>query len=176
VTTRLETGHGRPSVGRAGREEVAYGTLFDFVTEAGMCKDGVCRFGENVIVCRTFFCRRESLGCQVLIDEKCKICTTWWFPPSTMPMRLEHTDITVSPGFSGHRTCIKYRRRYLVELNCKISASSSTQKGRIDSMRHQDSRCAYSRFSSSMTSNCTTIFRPTSSTTHSIPSEYSQEE
>src|SRR6266852_4392811 len=35
----------------------------------------------------------------------------------------------------------------------RTSASSSTRRGRMDTVRHRKSRCAYSRFSSSMLSN-----------------------
>jgi len=44
------------SSGIAGKGKVAYGVSVDFVieleedTKAGVCKDGVRRFGENVIV------------------------------------------------------------------------------------------------------------------------------
>jgi hypothetical protein len=54
--------------------EVTYGISVDFVieveedTKARLCKDEVCRFGENVIVGESFFSRRESLRCQVLLD------------------------------------------------------------------------------------------------------------
>src|SRR5229473_6749143 len=56
--------------------KVAHGISVDFVieleedAEAGVCKNGMRRFGENVIVGKTFFACRESLGCQVLLDRE----------------------------------------------------------------------------------------------------------
>jgi hypothetical protein len=37
-------------------------------TEASLCEGGMRRFGENVIVRKTFFSRRESLRYKVLLD------------------------------------------------------------------------------------------------------------
>jgi len=57
-----------------GKGKEGNGISVDFVieleedTEAGVCKDGMRRFGENVIVRKTFFCRRKSLRRQVLFD------------------------------------------------------------------------------------------------------------
>jgi hypothetical protein len=56
--------------------EMANDISVDFVikskedTEASKCKDGMRRFGENVIICKTFFSIRESLRCQELLDGK----------------------------------------------------------------------------------------------------------
>ena len=68
------------SCGIRGEGKVTDGTSVDFVieveedTEAGVCKDGVRRFGENVIVCKTFVSCRESIRCQELLDrEMCEL-------------------------------------------------------------------------------------------------------
>jgi hypothetical protein len=59
-----------------GERKVTYGISVDFVieleedTETGVCQDGVRRFGENVIVRKTFCCCRKSLRCQELLDRK----------------------------------------------------------------------------------------------------------
>lgn len=56
--------------------ETTYCISVDFVvemendTETGMCKDGMCMFGENVIVRKTFVSRRESLRFQELSDRE----------------------------------------------------------------------------------------------------------
>ena len=55
------------SSGILGEGKVTYGISVDFVieleehTEASVCKDGMRGFGENVIVRKTLFSRRESL-------------------------------------------------------------------------------------------------------------------
>jgi len=60
--------------GIQGEGKVSNGVSVDFViegeedAEANACKGGVCRFGENVIAPKTFFSRRESIRCQVLLD------------------------------------------------------------------------------------------------------------
>jgi hypothetical protein len=57
-----------------GEGRVSYRLSVEFVVEveedaeANVCKAGMCRFGENVIVWKTFFGCRESLRCQVLLD------------------------------------------------------------------------------------------------------------
>jgi len=57
------------SSGIPGKGKVIDGTSVDFVieveedTEASMYKDGMGRFGENVIVRKTFFGYRESFRC-----------------------------------------------------------------------------------------------------------------
>jgi len=62
--------------GIRGEGKVSDGISVDFViegeedAEANACKGGVCGFGENVIVPKTFFSRRESLRCQVLLDRE----------------------------------------------------------------------------------------------------------
>jgi hypothetical protein len=54
--------------------EVTYAISVDFVieseedTEAGVCKDGMRRFREYVIVGKMFFSHRESLRGQVFLD------------------------------------------------------------------------------------------------------------
>jgi hypothetical protein len=59
-----------------GEGEVSYGISVDIVVEvkedaeANVCKDGMCGFGANVIVGKTFFSRRESPRCQVLLDRE----------------------------------------------------------------------------------------------------------
>jgi hypothetical protein len=59
-----------------GKGKVGNDILVDFVveveedTEAGMCKDGMRRFWENVIARQTFFSCCESLRCQVLFDRE----------------------------------------------------------------------------------------------------------
>src|SRR6266852_425916 len=60
--------------GIRGEGKVSCGISVDFVVEveqdaeASVCKDGMCGFGENVIIRKAFFSRRESLRCQVLLD------------------------------------------------------------------------------------------------------------
>src|SRR6266478_2565177 len=115
-----------PVSGGIGDEgKVSYRISVDFVieleedTEAGVCEDGMRRFGENVIVRKTSFCRRESLGCQVLLDREMS--------------ELNH--LVASPVDDGNetRTCrhhclfcvywtptfVKCRGHCLIELNCK---------------------------------------------------------
>src|SRR6266403_2710823 len=115
-----------PVSGGIGDEgKVSYRISVDFVieleedTEAGVCEDGMRRFGENVIVRKTFFCRRESLGCQVLLDREMR----------------ELNYLLASPIDDGSETgtnrqyCFSrifrtpiyviHRGRRLVELNCK---------------------------------------------------------
>src|SRR6266403_3798058 len=64
------------SGGIVGDGKTSYGISVDIIieleedTEAGVCEDGMRRFGENVVVRKTFFFRRESLGCQVLLDRE----------------------------------------------------------------------------------------------------------
>ncbi len=56
--------------------KLSYGISVDFVvevekdTKVGVCKDDMCRFGENVIVQKMFFSHHESLQCQVLLDRE----------------------------------------------------------------------------------------------------------
>ena len=38
--------------------------------------------------------------------KKCDYTSTWWFHLSTMEMGLEHTGITVTPGFSGRQAAL----------------------------------------------------------------------
>jgi hypothetical protein len=62
--------------GIRGEGKVTYDISVHFVieleedTEASVCKDGVRRLGENVIVRKTFFGCREPLRCQELLDRK----------------------------------------------------------------------------------------------------------
>ena len=125
-----------------------------------------------------FLCCRESFRCQVFLDRKMRRIAQFSGPPYIMiAMRLEHAGhysffcIVRTPG------CVKCRRCCLVEAECRaISASSSTRRGRMDTMRHLKSRCANSRFSSSMPSVAHGyMFHPKSSGDHSKHSEYSQE-
>ena len=60
--------------------EMAYGISIDFVieldedTEASICKGGMGRLGEDVIVRKTFFGLCESFRCQELFDrEMCEL-------------------------------------------------------------------------------------------------------
>ncbi len=61
--------------GIQGEGKVSNGVSVDFVVEgeedaeANACKGGVCGFGENMIVPKTFLSRRESIRCQVLLDR-----------------------------------------------------------------------------------------------------------
>jgi hypothetical protein len=56
--------------------KMSYRIPVDFVVEveedaeASVCKDGMCGFGENVIIRKTFFSRCESPRCQVLLDRE----------------------------------------------------------------------------------------------------------
>jgi len=62
--------------GIRGEGKVSNGIPVDFVVEgeedaeANACKGGVCGFGENVIVPKTFFSRRKFIRCQVLLDRE----------------------------------------------------------------------------------------------------------
>jgi hypothetical protein len=62
--------------GIRGEGKLSYGISVDFIVEveedaeARVCKDSMCRLGENVIVWKTFFGRRESLRYQVLLDRE----------------------------------------------------------------------------------------------------------
>src|SRR6266849_6745919 len=73
--------------GILGKGKVGNGISIDFVieleedTKAGVCKDGVRGFSEYVIVRKSFFSRRESLRCQVLLDgEMRKLHDSMAFP------------------------------------------------------------------------------------------------
>jgi hypothetical protein len=111
--------------GIRGEGKVSYGISIDFVVEveedaeASVCKDGMCGFGENVIVRKTFFRRRESLRCQVLLDREVRELHYLMASP------VDDGDET---GTYGHDRffcvcwtpiCVKFRERFLVELNCK---------------------------------------------------------
>jgi hypothetical protein len=87
------------------------------------------------------------------LTEKCENCTTWWPPLSTIAMRLEHAEITASSAFTGRQAALNVGSSVLSNRIARISASSSTRRGRIDTARHRKSRCAYSRFSSSISSS-----------------------
>jgi len=65
-------------------------------------------------------------------------------------MRLEHTETIVSSGYAGRRPVLSVGSASSSNRIARISASSSTRRGRGDSMIHRKSRCAYSRFSSSI--------------------------
>ena len=67
-------------------------------------------------------------------------------------MRLEHADITASSAFSGRQAALNVGIAFPLNRTARISASSSTRRGRIDTVRHRNSRRAYSRFSSSIPS------------------------
>jgi hypothetical protein len=62
------------SSGIQGEGKVTYSISVHFVieleedTEASVCEGGMGKFGENVIVRKTFFSRRESLRYKVLLD------------------------------------------------------------------------------------------------------------
>jgi hypothetical protein len=111
--------------GIRGEGKVSYGISIDFVVEveddaeASVCKDGMCGFGENVIVRKTIFSRRESLRCQVLLDGEVRELYYLMASP------VDDGDET---GTYGHNRffcvywtpiCVEYRERLLVELNCK---------------------------------------------------------
>src|SRR6266849_8312412 len=111
--------------GIRGEGKVSDGISVDFViegeedAEANACKGGVCGFGENVIVPKTFFSRRESLRCQVLLDREVR----------------KLYNLVASPVDDGNQTgtyrhnhffcvcwtpiCVEFRERSLIELNCK---------------------------------------------------------
>jgi len=105
--------------------KVTYGISVDFVieleedTEAGVCKGGMGRFGENVIVRKTFFSRRESLRCQVLLDGEMRELNYLVPPP------IDDGDETRTYGdrhFSWvfwTPIWVKCRGRCLVEPNCE---------------------------------------------------------
>src|SRR6266849_3517466 len=87
--------------------------------EASVRKDGMCGFGENVIVRKTFFSRREPLRCQVLLDGE--VGELYYL----MASPVDDGDET---GTYGHNRffcicwtpiCVKCRVRFLVELNRK---------------------------------------------------------
>src|SRR6266576_266406 len=111
--------------GIRGEGKVSYGISVGFVVEVeedaqtSMCKDGMCGFRENVIVRKTFFSRRESLRCQVLLDGKVRELYYLMASP------VDDCDQT---GTYGHNRffcvywtpiCVKCREGFLVELNCK---------------------------------------------------------
>jgi hypothetical protein len=56
--------------------EVTNGITIDFViefeedAEAGVSKDGMCRFSEYVVVGKTFFSHRESVRGQEFLDRE----------------------------------------------------------------------------------------------------------
>jgi hypothetical protein len=66
--------------GIRGEGKVSYVVFVNFVveveesTEASVRKDVMCRFGENVIVRKTFFSGRESFRFQVLLDGEVRVC------------------------------------------------------------------------------------------------------
>src|SRR6266705_601602 len=108
-----------------GEGKVNYGISVGFIVEVeedaqtSMCKDGMGGFGENVIVRKTFFGRRESLRCQVLLDGEVRELYYLMASP------IDDGDET---GTYGHNRffcvfwtpiCVKCRERFLVELNCK---------------------------------------------------------
>src|SRR6266567_5629761 len=69
-----------------------------------------------------------------------------------MEMRLEHADSTASSAFCGRQAVLNLGSAALGNRIARTSASSATRRGRIETARHRKSRCAYSRFSSSMPS------------------------
>jgi hypothetical protein len=113
------------SGGVGGEGKVAYGISVDFVieleedTKAGVCKDSMPRFGENVIVWKTSFGRRESLWCQVLLDREMRELDYSVASP------IDDSD--ESRTYRHHSffwvfwtpICVKCRGRCLVELNGK---------------------------------------------------------
>ena len=70
-----------------------------------------------------------------------------------MEIRLEHAETTASSALSGRQAALNVGNSVFSNLIARISASSSTRRGRIDTVRHWKSRCAYSRFSSSIPSS-----------------------
>ena len=81
------------------------------------------------------------------LTEKCENCTIWWPALSTTAMRLEHADITASSVFSGRQSGLNIGVAVAPNRTAKISASSSTRRGRMETVRHRRSRWVYSRFS-----------------------------
>jgi hypothetical protein len=108
-----------------GEGRVTYGISVDFVieleedTEAGVCKDGMRRFGGNVIAGKTFFGRRESFRCQVLLDGEMRELNYLVASP------IDDGDETRTYGDQHFSWVfwapiwVKCRRRCLVEPNCK---------------------------------------------------------
>jgi hypothetical protein len=68
-------------------------------------------------------------------------------------MRLEHADNTASSASSGRKSLLNEGGPVASNWTAKMSASSSTRSGRMDTKRHLNKRCAYSRFSLSMPNN-----------------------
>jgi hypothetical protein len=83
---------------------VSYSISVDFVveaeedTEANVCKDGMCGFGENVIVRKTIFRSRESLRCQVLLDREVR--ELYYL----MASQMQHTDTIASSAYAGRQS------------------------------------------------------------------------
>src|SRR6266403_2649768 len=113
------------SGGIVGDGKTSYGISVDIIieleedTEAGVCEDDMRRFGENVVVRKTFFCFRESLGCQVLLDREMRELN---YLLAFLIDDGNETRTYGQNGFSGvfwTPIFVKYRGRHLVELNCK---------------------------------------------------------
>jgi len=69
---------------------------------------------------------------------------------STMETRLEQADNTASLASTGRQYGLNVGVAALSKRTAKISASSWTRRGRMETVRHWKRRWAYSRFSSSM--------------------------
>ncbi len=67
-----------------------------------------------------------------------------------MAMRLEHAEKTASSASGGRQSASNIGDSSSSNLTARMSASSSTRSGRMDTARQRKRRCAYSRFSSSM--------------------------
>jgi hypothetical protein len=85
--------------------------------------------------------------------EKCENCTTALLLTLTTAIKLEHVDRTASSGSSGRQSASNLGFSPSSKSNARNSASSSTRRGRGATVMHWKSRCAYTQFSSSISSN-----------------------
>ena len=105
--------------------ELTYRVSVDFFvevekdTEAGMCKDDMCGFGENVIVLQTYFRCCDSLRCQVLLDREVRKLYDLAAP------LIDDGDQTRACGYRRFFCILRVPSRieggrcFFVELDCK---------------------------------------------------------
>jgi hypothetical protein len=137
--------------GIRGEEKVSYGVSVDFFieleedTEAGVRKDGMCRFGEDVIVRKTLFGCCKSLRCQELLHGKMREL----YNLAAFPI----DDGDESRTYGHHRFfCVfwaprrvKCRGRCLVELNCKnLCEFFNTKRANRHHKTLEESLCVFS--------------------------------
>ena len=108
-----------------GKGKVSYVVFVNFVveveenTEASVCKDGMCRFGENVIVQKTFFSGHESLRCQVLLDGEVRELYYLMASPASNGNETGTYGDNHFFWVCGTPICVKCRECFLIELNCE---------------------------------------------------------